>query len=174
MFVARPIHAWWHNYATPSYRSFSLCMHYVNRYVGWGCILNCFMIILPCHSNPYILSVVWNFLTAPQIISFLIIAKGLITSKFIIYEQLFNPILSDSFGFTVKDTSYFFVLLLPAQLGVLVVWVSEYYCFEYLLVTTEMLHHGQQCSSEALWSAETDIILYLGYSNQSGYSICGK
>jgi len=55
-----------------------------------------------------------------QIVSFLIIAKGVITSKFIVYEELFNPILSDSFGFTVKDTSYFFVLLLPAQLGVLI------------------------------------------------------
>ena len=60
-------------------------------------------------------------LTVLQIIAFLIIAKGLITSKFIIYEELFNPILSDSFGFTVKETSYFFVLLLPAHIGVFTV-----------------------------------------------------
>ena len=60
-------------------------------------------------------------LTELQIISALIIARGAITSKFIIYEELFNPILSDSFGFTVKDTSYFFVLLLPASLSALIV-----------------------------------------------------
>ena len=46
---------------------------------------------------------------------FLILARGVITSKFVIYEQLFNPILSDSFGFTVKQTSYFFLLLLPTN-----------------------------------------------------------
>jgi len=60
-------------------------------------------------------------LTVLQIISVLIIARGVITSKFVIYEELFNPILSDSFGFTVKDTSYFFVLLLPASLSALIV-----------------------------------------------------
>ena len=74
-------------------------------------------------------------LTVLQIISFLIIARGAITSKFVIYEELFNPILSDSFGFTVKDTSYFFVLLLPTHIGAFIVWVSEQlYCFSYLLV----------------------------------------
>ena len=45
----------------------------------------------------------------------------MVNSKFIIYEELFNPILSDSFGFTVKETSYFFVLLLPAHIGAFVV-----------------------------------------------------
>ena len=60
-------------------------------------------------------------LTVLQIISFLIIARGAITSKFVIYEELFNPILSDSFGFTVKETSYFFVLLLPTHIGAFIV-----------------------------------------------------
>ena len=55
-------------------------------------------------------------LTITQIVGFLILARGVITSKFVIYEQLFNPILSDSFGFTVKQTSYFFLLLLPATI----------------------------------------------------------
>jgi len=56
-------------------------------------------------------------LTIVQIVGFLIVARGSITSKFIVYEQLFNPILSDSFGFTVKQMAYFFVLLLPAHVG---------------------------------------------------------
>ena len=56
-------------------------------------------------------------LTITQVVGFLILARGVITSKFVIYEQLFNPILSDSFGFSVKQTSYFFVLLLPATVG---------------------------------------------------------
>jgi len=52
-----------------------------------------------------------------QIISFLIVLRGLITAKFIVYEELFNPILSDSFGFTDTQASYFFLALAPAQLG---------------------------------------------------------
>ena len=64
-----------------------------------------------------IVSVVHYTLTITQIVGFLILARGVITSKFVIYEQLFNPILSDSFGFTVKQTSYFFVLLLPPTIG---------------------------------------------------------
>ena len=52
-----------------------------------------------------------------QIVGFLILMRGFISSEFIVYQQLFNPILSDSFGFTVKQTSYFFVLLLPATVG---------------------------------------------------------
>ena len=63
------------------------------------------------------MSVVPYTLTITQIVGFLILARGVITSKFVIYEQLFNPILSDSFGFSVKQTSYFFVLLLPATIG---------------------------------------------------------
>ena len=52
-----------------------------------------------------------------QIVGFLILMRGFISSEFIVYQQLFNPILSDSFGFTVKQISYFFVLLLPATVG---------------------------------------------------------
>ena len=52
-----------------------------------------------------------------QIVGFLILMRGFISSEFVIYDQLFNPILSDSFGFSVKQTSYFFLLLLPATLG---------------------------------------------------------
>ena len=60
--------------------------------------------------------------------------RGFISSEFIVYQQLFNPILSDSFGFTVMQTSYFFVLLLPATVGgVLMVWVSIYIPCRYLL-----------------------------------------
>ena len=60
-------------------------------------------------------------LTVLQIISFLIVARGAITSKFVVYEELFNPIMGDSFGFTVKDTSYIFVLLLPTHIGSFIV-----------------------------------------------------
>ena len=56
-------------------------------------------------------------LTIVQIVAFFILTRGLISSKVVIYEQLFNPILSDSFGFTVKQTSYFFLLLLPPTIG---------------------------------------------------------
>ena len=56
-------------------------------------------------------------LTVVQIMGFLIVARGVISSKFIVYEELFNPILSDSFGFTVKQTAYFFLLLLPAHVA---------------------------------------------------------
>ena len=56
-------------------------------------------------------------LTVVQIVCFLILARGYITSNLVLYEELFNPILSDSFGFTIKQTSYFFVLLLLADVG---------------------------------------------------------
>ena len=56
-------------------------------------------------------------LTIIQIVVFFLLTRGFISSKFVIYEELINPILSDSFGFTVKQTSYFFVLLLPAAVG---------------------------------------------------------
>jgi len=52
-----------------------------------------------------------------QIVLFLILTRGVITAKFIVYEELLNPILSDSFGFTEKEASYFFLALLPARLG---------------------------------------------------------
>ena len=56
-------------------------------------------------------------LTIIQIVVFFLLTRGFISSKFVIYEELINPILSDSFGFTVKQTSYFFVLLLPATVA---------------------------------------------------------
>ena len=56
-------------------------------------------------------------LTVVQIVGFLILARGYITSNLVVYEELFNPILSDSFGFAIKQTSYFFVLLLLADVG---------------------------------------------------------
>jgi len=52
-----------------------------------------------------------------QIVTFLIFLRGVITAKFIVYEELFNPILSDSFGFTDTQASYFFLALAPAQVG---------------------------------------------------------
>ena len=70
--------------------------------------------VTPC----LLVNTIWfTTLTITQIVGFLLLARGVITSKFVIYEQLFNPILSDSFGFSVKQTSYFFVLLLPATVG---------------------------------------------------------
>ena len=56
-------------------------------------------------------------LTVVQIVGSFILAQGSITANLVVYEELFNPILSDSFGFTIKQTSYFFVLLLPAFVG---------------------------------------------------------
>ena len=56
-------------------------------------------------------------LTVAQIVGFLILAQGTVTSNLIVYEELFNPILSDSFGFAIKNTSYFILLLLPADVG---------------------------------------------------------
>ena len=70
--------------------------------------------VTPC----LLVNTIWfTTLTITQIVGFLLLARGVITSKFVIYEQLLNPILSDSFGFSVKQTSYFFVLLLPATVG---------------------------------------------------------
>ena len=56
-------------------------------------------------------------LTIVQIVVFFLLARGFVSSKSVIYDQLFNPILSDSFGFSVQQTSYFFLLLLPATIG---------------------------------------------------------
>jgi len=56
-------------------------------------------------------------LTVVQIVGFLILARAVISINDIVNEELFNPILSDSFGFTIKQTSYFFVLLLLADIG---------------------------------------------------------
>ena len=56
-------------------------------------------------------------LTVIQIVGFLILARAVISINDIVYEELFNPILSDSFGFTIKQTSYFFVLLLLPNIG---------------------------------------------------------
>ena len=56
-------------------------------------------------------------LTVVQIVGFMILARGAVSMNYVVYEELFNPILSDSFGFTIKQTSYFFVLLLFADVG---------------------------------------------------------
>lgn len=52
-----------------------------------------------------------------QIITFLIIARGVLSFRFGVYETLYNPVLSDSFGFTEKESSYFFLGLVSAQIA---------------------------------------------------------
>ena len=56
-------------------------------------------------------------LTVVQIVGFLILARGAVSINYVVYAELLNPILSDSFGFTIKQNSYFFVLLLLANIG---------------------------------------------------------
>ena len=58
---------------------------------------------------------------------FLIACTAVIKSRVTIYEELFNPILSDAFGFSEDNTVYFFLIILVAPiLGGLLLYVGIY------------------------------------------------
>ena len=44
-------------------------------------------------------------------------ARGVLSFRFGVYETLYNPVLSDSFGFTEKESSYFFLGLVVSQIS---------------------------------------------------------
>lgn len=54
-------------------------------------------------------------LTISKVLVFLVVGRALLGFRFCVYETLFNPILSDSFGLTERDSSYFFFGLVAAQ-----------------------------------------------------------
>jgi len=47
---------------------------------------------------------------------FLILSTAVVKARISVYEELFNPILSDSFGFSEDVTVYFFLLILLAPI----------------------------------------------------------
>jgi len=47
-----------------------------------------------------------------QVLVFFIVAAYITESNYSVVDTLFNPILSDYFGFTEKENSYFFVGLI--------------------------------------------------------------
>ena len=49
-------------------------------------------------------------------VTFLILCTAVVKSRISVYEGLFNPILSDSFGFSEDVTVYFFVIILISPL----------------------------------------------------------
>lgn len=52
-----------------------------------------------------------------HIILFLVICRAVLSFRFGVYETIFNPVLSDYFGFTVKYASYFFFALVASQIS---------------------------------------------------------
>ena len=54
-------------------------------------------------------------LTEVHILSFLILCRGVLSFRFGVYETIYNPVLSDYFGLTERDSSYFFFGLVIAQ-----------------------------------------------------------
>lgn len=44
-------------------------------------------------------------------------ARGVLSFRFGVYETLYNPVLSDSFGFTERESSYFFLGLVVSQIS---------------------------------------------------------
>ncbi len=54
-------------------------------------------------------------LTETYILCFLILCRGVLSFRFGAYETIYNPVLSDYFGLTERDTSYFFFGLVIAQ-----------------------------------------------------------
>lgn len=57
----------------------------------------------------------YRSLTLSQVLVFLIVSRAALGFRFCVYETLFNPILSDSFGLNERDASYFFFGLVAAQ-----------------------------------------------------------
>ena len=54
-----------------------------------------------------------------QIVAFLVVVKAIIHLAYEIYRTLYNPLLSDQFGFTERDQSvFFFALVVPQFIGV--------------------------------------------------------
>ena len=49
------------------------------------------------------------------ILSFLLLCRGVISSRFAAYETIYNPILSDYFGFDERESAYFFFGLVGAK-----------------------------------------------------------
>lgn len=51
------------------------------------------------------------------ILTSLIILRGVLSFRFGAYETIYNPVLSDYFGFNERDSSYYFFGLVLAQLA---------------------------------------------------------
>ena len=77
------------------------------------------MVVKPMENNEWINDV---SLTLLQIVSILVVVKGTRHLSYPIYRTLYNPILSDQFGFTERDQAYFFfALVVPQFIGAVLV-----------------------------------------------------
>ena len=62
----------------------------------------------------YLLILYWH--PSKKIVIFLVACTAVVKSRATVYEELFNPILSDSFGFSEDYTVYFFLIILVAPI----------------------------------------------------------
>ena len=83
------------------------------------CVIYYFLECLGCIISPeYFTHCKMNFNCSKciQLLVFLVVGRAVLSFRFCVYETLFNPILSDSFGLNERDASYFFFGLVAAQI----------------------------------------------------------
>ena len=56
------------------------------------------------------------FLNISYILSFLVVCRGVLSFRFGVYETIYNPVLSDYFGFDERTAAYFFFALVVSQI----------------------------------------------------------
>ena len=93
---------------------YNLVMQYISKMIAYKSIV---IIFTSCKIYVHVAIVRDRRpLTFQKVVVFLILCTAVIKSRVTIYEELFNPILGDAFGFSEDNTAYFFLIILVAPI----------------------------------------------------------